>query len=223
MPVPKLSPVVGSTNRRPATTTSCLTNSPSCDQASIVRVGGGYTNKQLYVSLRMAPPAHLLHRTRPPSTSTHHHPPRSTTPSPSPSPPGMHLQWGCSSMPAGICQAPPPLHTWGWSHPPCHRTSSGLASWHPCKHPWPIKHSYIHHQPIYQTSTRCTSGKPSHPHPPTHVSSSSLDVLGRPPEALPVAHPLDHAAHEDLQWPHLGVSKVHLALAGGVGQAQPLP
>lgn len=40
----------------------------------------------------------------------------------------------------------------------------------------------------------------------------SLDVLRKPAKAFTIAHPANHTAHEDLNWPHAGVLQLNLAL-----------
>lgn len=45
-----------------------------------------------------------------------------------------------------------------------------------------------------------------------------VDVLGEPAEALAVALPLEHAAHEHLQWSCIEVLHWNVALVGGGGE-----
>lgn len=45
-----------------------------------------------------------------------------------------------------------------------------------------------------------------------------VDVLGEPAEALAVALPLEHAAHEHLQWSCIQVLHWNVALVGGGGE-----
>ncbi len=45
---------------------------------------------------------------------------------------------------------------------------------------------------------------------------SLLDILRHPLDAFPVAHLSHYTAHKHLNWPHVGLPKIHLTLASGV-------